>query len=131
MLLNWIGFPVVSVLPEPSNPVPKRERYSITTEPIRDQTLCPLPVFGSEANGRYQLVCYWDRPTEQDLSARAAALPNVPVIVLYFGAMSPQRRRDLARLRVEKRRAFLLIDDLTVRRSLWPWPAVLVVSGAP
>jgi hypothetical protein len=84
----------------------------VQTEPVRERDLCPLPVFGSTANGRYRVLCVWGRPSEQDLIGQVGETHAGPPLVFYFGRMTVQRRRDLARLRFEHRRTFLVLDDI-------------------
>jgi hypothetical protein len=83
----------------------------VHTEPLRERDLCPLPAFGSEANGRYRVLCVWGRPTEQDLIGQVGET-HAATLVFYFGRLTVQRRRDLARLRVEHGRTFLVLDDI-------------------
>lgn len=84
----------------------------VHTEPLRERSLCPLPEFGSGANGRYRVLCLWGRPTEQDLIGRVGETHAGAALVFHFGRMTVQRRLDMARLRVEHRRTFLVLDDL-------------------
>jgi len=82
---------------------------------IADRTLCPIPQYGSLADGHYQLLCVWDRPAEDeivDLSGRAAH--NRPLVVLYFGRMTEQRRRDLAVECRARQRTLLIIDEALI-----------------
>lgn len=84
------------------------------TEPIQDRNRCPVPIFGSTASGSYRILCTWDRPTEEDIVSEIGELQSGATFVFYFGRMSEQRRRDLARLSRERRRTFVLVDDLLV-----------------
>jgi hypothetical protein len=84
----------------------------VQTEPVRERDLCPLPVFGSAADGRYRVLCVWGRPSEQDLIGQVGETHPGASLVFYFGRMTVQRRRDLARLRFEHRRTFLVLDDI-------------------
>ncbi|HBE50634.1 MAG TPA: hypothetical protein DDW76_17995, partial [Cyanobacteria bacterium UBA11369] len=84
----------------------------VTTEPIQDKKRCPVPAYGSEAKGRYRILCVWDRPPEEDiLNAVGDTSVGSRVFVFHFGRMTEKRRRDLACLCRERRRTFIVIDD--------------------
>lgn len=57
----------------------------------------PIPQFGSMANGRYDVVCIWERPNVGTLGERlnVLGLSGHPVIVLYLGHLYDDQRRDL------------------------------------
>jgi RNA polymerase sigma factor (RpoD-like family) len=87
----------------------------ITTEPIQDKKRCPVPAYGSEAKGHYRILCVWDRPSEEDiLNAVGDTSVGSRVLVFHFGRMTEKRRRDLARLCRERRRTFIVIDDVVM-----------------
>lgn len=91
----------------------RRIWLEVRADVIRDRELCPVPAYGSLANGRYRVLCIWERPTEEDLvSAVGTPSHGAPVIVFHFGRLSQQRRRDLARLCRERQRGFIVVDDL-------------------
>ncbi len=95
----------------------KRRRiwFDVQAEALRDRDRCPVAAYGSNANGRYQLLCVWDRPTEEDLlNDIGDTTMGPPTIVFHFGRMTEQRRRDLARACLEKRRTLVLIDDALI-----------------
>lgn len=94
------------------NQIGGRTWITLMAEPVKDRERCPLPAFGSNANGRYRILCVWDRPTEEDLLNYVGdTLHSSPVLVFYFGRMTEQRRRDLARRCRQRRRTFVVIDD--------------------
>ena len=87
----------------------------VTTDPLRHRLICPVATFGSQAKGRYRVLCVWDRPNEEDLINRVGdASVGQPTIVFYFGQLTPQRRRDLARLSMKKGEVLVLDDILLV-----------------
>ena len=87
----------------------------ITTKPIQEKNSCPVPAFGSKANGSYRILCVWDRPPEEEiLNAIGDTSHGCPVLVFHFGRMTEKRRRDLARLCHERRRTFIVIDDIVM-----------------
>ena len=92
---------------------PKRRTWiTVSVEPVRAAERCPVPAYGSDANGRYRILCIWDEPTEEDLINSITGQPSGEhVIVFYFGCLSVQQRRNLARLSRTQRRAVIVVDD--------------------
>ena len=89
---------------------------------ITDRRFCPVPFFGSQANGNYRIFCIWDRPSEEQIAAEAGkAHEGSPVIVLYFGRLSEANRRHLAQICRTERKSFLLIDE----------PLIIFLCGQP
>jgi hypothetical protein len=82
-----------------------RHRWiDVVSDPIHDRNRCPVPAYGYSANGRYRILCVWDRPTEEDLlNDIGEASHGSPTFVFHFGCMTEQRRRT-----------FLVIDDAVV-----------------
>ncbi|MBI3801876.1 MAG: hypothetical protein HY268_33510 [Deltaproteobacteria bacterium] len=108
-ILTRLGFNPSQILVRQSG---RRTWVDLSAEPIRDRNRCPVPFFGSVANGDYRILCVWDRPTEEDLLNDVGETTHgSPVIVFHFGRMTEQRHRDLARLCRERRRTFVVIDD--------------------
>jgi hypothetical protein len=86
--------------------------------PLGDPTVCIIPQFGSQAKGRYRILGIFDRPDEEAIvnlvrEVREAG-GNEPILVLYFGRMTEQRRRDLAELCWQRGRSFLTIDEALI-----------------
>jgi hypothetical protein len=93
----------------------KLARFETVVHAVRDKRLCPVAHYGSQARGRYQLLCTWDRPTEEDLVNGVAELAHSdPVIILYFGRLTEVRRRNLAFRCRERRKTFLVLDDISI-----------------
>ena len=94
---------------------PNRAWIDLVTEPVADRNMCPIAHYGSESNGRYRVLCLWRVPSEEDIVNDVGDAPRgAPVIVLNFGRLSEKRRRDLGRLCRERRRSFVVIDDLVI-----------------
>ncbi|MBK7994103.1 MAG: hypothetical protein IPK14_11970 [Blastocatellia bacterium] len=86
---------------------------NITTEIIQERERCPVSYYGSNAKGSYRVLCVWERPTEEDLLNEIGDnFQGSPVIVFHFGRMTEKRRKDLARMCRERRRTFVVIDDV-------------------
>ncbi|MDY6939947.1 MAG: hypothetical protein SWY16_20120 [Cyanobacteriota bacterium] len=110
-ILESLGFNPVDI-----NVTPSRSRtcwLNITTEVIRDKELCPVSAYGSDANGQYRILCVWERPTVDDIIHDVKdTAQGSPTLVFFFGRLTERWRRELARTCRERRRTFVLIDDL-------------------
>jgi hypothetical protein len=113
-LLSAFGFRDVQVTPEES---PRSPHWLALCRcaPLGDPTVCIVPHFGSRAKGRYRILGIFDRPDEEAIVnlVREAGAAD-PTVVLYFGRMTEQRRRDLAELCWMRGRSFLTIDEALV-----------------
>lgn len=109
-LLTGLGFTVRSL--SLAEKVSGREVWSLEAATVDDRHVCPVPLFGSAAAGRYRVICVWGRPTEDDL-LQWVGDPSMsrPALLLYFGRMTDRKWRDLARMSKLKRRAFLFLDE--------------------
>ncbi|PYI51059.1 hypothetical protein DLM86_27225 [Paenibacillus flagellatus] len=111
-ILNGVGLQVRTVTKHST--VRKGRPYqTIQTEIVSERTRCPIPLYGSEANGQYRIYSFWERLTEEDIMHEIGetSRSEPPVIVLYFGRLTAQKRRDLARLSRERRRTFVILDE--------------------
>jgi hypothetical protein len=113
-LLTWLGFRPLDVgRSEPLRQGAGRRWIDVTTEPIRDRLRCPVPKYGSDANGHYRVLCVWDRLTLDDLLADIGPTTlGPPVMVFYFNWLTEPRRYELARLCREQRRTFIVLDQI-------------------
>ncbi len=85
----------------------------VQTAPSRTRERCPIPVFGSAADGRYRIVFLWDRPTEEDMLQHADESPRrAATILLYFGRLTKAQREGVAVLARKRLRSILVIDEL-------------------
>ena len=113
-ILTSLGFTVDSLTMEPGR---DRRHFLIqyTTPAIQDRKICPIPTFGSQAKGAYSVLCVWDRPTEEELLiAVSRDSHHGAKLVFHFGRMTEQRRRDLARLCIERRKSLVVVDDIFI-----------------
>ena len=113
-ILTSLGFTVEKLIIEQD-----RDRRNLlikwTTPVIQDREICPIPTFGSQAKGEYSALCVWDRPTEEELLiARSRDPYHGAKLVFHFGRMTEQRRRDLARLCIERRKSLVVVDDILI-----------------
>ena len=88
---------------------------TVETDPVRARERCPIPAFGSFANGSYRIVCLWGRPTEEDILQHAEERTRTQAtVVLYFGRLTKSRRASLASRSRERSQTLLMIDELLI-----------------
>ncbi len=117
IVFTALGFNVLDINIEVSNnsTSPGFKWVNLSTQIIQDKEQCPVPIFGSQANGIYRVLCDWESPTFDSIineidSSRQSN--HSPIIVLFFRRLSENRRRELAKLTREKNKSFIIIDDL-------------------
>ena len=106
-----LGFTVTPGAVEPRGDATAKLR----TEPLRARELCPTHAFGSDADGRYDLV--FNRSAlarEPIIQAIATADPNAHTIVLHFGKLSGVDRDWLRRWSIEHPTQFITVDETLV-----------------
>ncbi len=109
-LIQLLGFGVLEV--NIGQAIGSRIECELKSEIIEDRAICPIPYFGSNAIGRYRVICVWQRPAEDDLVKLAGdSTISKPTIVLYFGRLTERKRRETSRLAKLNHRSFLLIDE--------------------
>lgn len=87
--------------------------WSPLNTPSESRSICPIPAYGSQAEGRYRVLCVQDRPTEDHLLQDVGEIwRGDPVIVLHFGRVTSRVRRDLARACREKLRTVVVLDEV-------------------
>jgi hypothetical protein len=110
LLLSGLGF-IVKELQRVER-VSGREIWDLSAEPMEDRHICPLPMYGSSANGRYRIICVWGRPTEDELLQWVGdSSVSRPTLLLYFGRMTERKWREMSRLAKTKRRSFVMLDE--------------------
>lgn len=108
-ILEGLGFRVESLDLFDRDPF----EYNLVTMPFVDRKEIPVEFFGSRANGNYRLLCFWGLPSEEELLRTVGDTNARPAtIVFYFSRMTEQARRDLARLAHERRRTFIVVDEI-------------------
>lgn len=73
----------------------------------------PIPEFGSQAQGRYDVICLWERPGADTIAARLRDL-NLDihtVIVLYLGRITERQKRDVIRVSRDRELAIAVLDE--------------------
>ena len=119
-LMRFIGFPTpeLQLVPADATGRPNYEVVDASQMLVKGKEQCPVATFASEAKGNYKLLLTWTRLGEmEDLFERVAAVADRgmlrrPIIVLYFHALSPAQRYNLASLSRGRKRTFLVLDKL-------------------
>ena len=87
---------------------------SVSVEPLRSKELCPVPAFGSHANGRYQIILNWRSPPEEPIIQSVSENRNRCVIVFHFGRLSNDAREWLRGWSIRNRTPFITVDESLV-----------------
>lgn len=86
--------------------------WTLFSETIDDREVCPVPHFGSRAQGRYRVVVLGDRASPEDLLQRLGDSTQHTATIVLSLTRSPTRFwPDLAKLAKERQRSFLLLDE--------------------
>jgi hypothetical protein len=112
-VLEALGVPVRSLEPDKSG-----QGWTLLCETIDEREVCPVPHFGSRAQGRYRVVVLCDRASPEDLLQRIGdGTQHTATIVLSLTRSPARFWPDLAKLSKERQRSFLLLDE-TILLSL-------------
>lgn len=91
----------------------RMEVWTMSSTLVEDRAVCPIPHFGSGANGRYRVICLWERPAEDDIVRMIGESSlHRATIVLYFGRMSERKWRDMSLKTKRTHKSFLLLDEV-------------------
>ncbi|MCF8163436.1 MAG: hypothetical protein K9J78_06260 [Polynucleobacter sp.] len=86
--------------------------WILQTAPLEDREICPVPHFGSRANGRYKVHVINERLTPEDLLSRIGeGTQQTATIILYCSRPPKKFWHELALLSKERQRSFLLLDE--------------------
>ena len=106
-ILEALGFAIRSLDQEKQG-----TGWALHTDPIDDREVCPVPHFGSRAQGKYRVVTLLERLTPEDLLQRVGESSQQTATIVLTLARSPVRIwSDLARLSKERQRSFLILDE--------------------
>ena len=109
-ILPFLGMTAKEVKIEPQDGL---AWVHLVTESISGRERCPVPAYGSDAKGKYRILCVWDRPSEEELLQHVGDTSfGSPVIVFYFGQMNDEMRPTLARVCRERRQTLVVLDDV-------------------
>ena len=106
-VLGALGVPVRSLEQDKSG-----QGWTLFSETIDVREVCPVPHFGSRAQGRYRVVVLGDRASPEDLLQRIGdGTQHTATIVLSLTRSPARFWPDLAKLSKERQRSFLLLDE--------------------
>jgi hypothetical protein len=109
-LLRGLGFRIRDIS---GGETAQAAAVQVTADPVSDRNEIPAALYGSAAEGSYHVRGMWDRPSEEELlNPFKDSISRPATIVLYFGRMTEQRRRDLARLSKKLRRTVVVLDEV-------------------
>src|SRR5439155_5988896 len=99
ILLRYVGFDLFSG-PDRIKVIAEGPGWAHVQAKMSAHGLSPVPQFGSQARGRYDIVCVGERPGVDVLSARLRGLhlDGHPVIVVYLGQLPMPQRQALSRI---------------------------------
>ncbi len=109
VLLPYLGFNLESV----RNIQQGTEWVHIQARMSASDLTKPIPQFGSQTNGRYDIVCVWERPGADTISAwlRDLRLATHSVLVFYLGRLTDRQRRDYTRRARSKELTVAVLDE--------------------
>lgn len=94
---------------------PARVEADVRCEPIANRRVCPVPDYGSDAQGRYRLLCLYPKAGEIEASEIPTAQRTIaPTLVFFLGVLSREGRNKIIRQSKENRCSLLVIDDAMV-----------------
>lgn len=85
-----------------------------TVEASASDLARPIPQLGSQAHGRYNVVCLWERPGADTIGAflRELGLDAKTVLIFFLGRLTAHRRHSLARRARERGLALVVLDEV-------------------
>ena len=114
-LLGYLGFTSMKF---PSNPNPSKGKGTdyihIRAQMSASDLTKPIPQFGSQTHGRYDIVCVWERPGADTMSAwlRDLRLDTHPVFVFYLGRLTDRQRHDYAKKARKEELVIAVLDEI-------------------
>lgn len=74
----------------------------------------PIPQFGHLAEGQYHVVCFWERPGADTITARLSELrlSVQTVLVVYLGRLTAKQRRDVSRAFRQQSLSAAVLDEV-------------------
>ena len=85
--------------------------FSVTVEPIRGREFCPVPTYGSDAGGRYEIVLNWRTPAKDRILQAVPDAITQCVLVFHFCRLSSDERERLRKSMIRNRRRVLTVDE--------------------
>ncbi len=87
---------------------------TIKVQILADRRVCPAPEFGSEAKGRYRVICVYPKTGELEATEITPSQRGATdgTIVLFMGQLSREGRQKLLRQKLQARRSWLVVDEI-------------------
>ena len=86
----------------------------VRTTPLQDRELCPVHSYGSEAEGKYEIILSWTQPAYSFVIQAVRTRANRHVLVLHFGHLSREDRQQLSNWSNKNAIKFIVIDETLV-----------------
>ena len=114
-LLLGLGFKDVTVGEIEIDAVDNCWRADIVTSPVRDRSICVVPHFGSQAEGRYKILGIHDSLNDDRLEEQTRNYRDSDAVVaFYFGLLNDRTRRALASRNWRESKCTIVLDDAVV-----------------
>ena len=80
---------------------------------VSDFLVKPIPQFGSQTQGHYDVICLWERPGADAIAARLRELRLTVrnVLMFYLGRLTGRQQRDITRTCREQELALAVLDE--------------------
>ena len=74
----------------------------------------PIPQMGSHANGRYDVLCMWDRPGASSIRAtlNELKLDKSTLLLFYLGRLSEKQRHNLSNMNMNHNLTIATLDEI-------------------
>lgn len=111
-LLGYLGFSLKSKS-DLSVHDPSTDWVHIRAQMSASDLAKPIPQFGSQTHGRYDIVCIWERPGADSMSARLRDLHlnTRSVLVFYLGRLTVRQRSDYTRRARNEELVIAVLDE--------------------
>lgn len=113
-ILNYLGFNIDPSLKKIINLQKKGENWVYIRANVSAGGRSPVPQFGSQQQGVYDIVCLWERPSVDTLGGwmRDLYLESKNILVIYLGRMSLRHRNIIRQLAGERGLAMVVLDEI-------------------
>ncbi len=110
-ILRYLGF----VSPRVTRKNTRQSYWHYSAE-MSDGGFSPLPQFGSDRKGVYDVLVVWDRPSADSLGqlVQEAGLNGRSPVVLFMGRMPLRQREDWGAFCLRRQLTVLLVDELLI-----------------
>ncbi|MGQ4808464.1 hypothetical protein NKDENANG_01847 [Candidatus Entotheonellaceae bacterium PAL068K] len=114
-LMRYLGFDLGPHAPTSVRFQGKGEDWlhAHATMSVSDVLVKPIPQFGSQAQGHYDVICLLERPGADAIAARLRELrlDRRNVLMLYLGRLTGRQQREVSRICREQELALALLDE--------------------